>query len=240
MSDLHGEYNLYLKMLEKIKFSEEDLLYILGDVIDRGDSGMKILKDMMLRPNVIPIIGNHEYMALSCISWLQREITEESIKRIDENILRGLSEWMNVGGSVSMSEFRKLSMEEKEDIKEYLSDFDLYNTVKVNGKTFILVHAGLDNFSEDREIYDYKLSEMIFNKPDYERVYFKDKYLVTGHTPTRIIHAEQMGISLEEMDQREYDDTIFIKNNHIAIDCAASYGGNLGCICLDTMEEFYV
>lgn len=30
------------------------------------------------------------------------------------------------------------------------------------------------------------------------------------------------------------------KNNHIAIDCGASFGGKLGCICLDTLEEYYV
>ena len=33
---------------------------------------------------------------------------------------------------------------------------------------------------------------------------------------------------------------IYKKNNHIAIDCGAVYGNRLGCICLDTMEEFYV
>lgn len=27
---------------------------------------------------------------------------------------------------------------------------------------------------------------------------------------------------------------------HISIDCGCAYGGRLGCICLDTMEEFYV
>ena len=26
----------------------------------------------------------------------------------------------------------------------------------------------------------------------------------------------------------------------VAIDCGAVYGGRLGCICLDTMEEYYV
>lgn len=30
MSDLHGEYQKYLAMLEKIKFSQEDTLYLLG------------------------------------------------------------------------------------------------------------------------------------------------------------------------------------------------------------------
>ena len=36
MSDLHGEYEKYLEMLKKIKFTDDDVLYVLGDVVDRG------------------------------------------------------------------------------------------------------------------------------------------------------------------------------------------------------------
>ena len=36
MSDIHGMGALLEKMLEKLSFSEEDVLYILGDMID-GD-----------------------------------------------------------------------------------------------------------------------------------------------------------------------------------------------------------
>ena len=59
MSDLHGCYDKYMQMLEKIKFSSNDTLYILGDIIDREDNGIKILLDIMKRSNVIPLLGNH-------------------------------------------------------------------------------------------------------------------------------------------------------------------------------------
>ena len=39
MSDIHGEVNRFHAMLEKIRFSADDTLYILGDVIDRGADG---------------------------------------------------------------------------------------------------------------------------------------------------------------------------------------------------------
>ena len=51
MSDIHGRYDKYADMLELIHFSEEDELYILGDVIDRGPDGIKILMDIMERSN---------------------------------------------------------------------------------------------------------------------------------------------------------------------------------------------
>ena len=42
LSDLHGHYNIFIKMLEKINFSDDDVLYILGDCCDRGPDSLKI------------------------------------------------------------------------------------------------------------------------------------------------------------------------------------------------------
>ena len=49
MSDIHGNYEGYQKLLEKIHFSDLDVLYVLGDVVDRGKASMKVLQDMMMR-----------------------------------------------------------------------------------------------------------------------------------------------------------------------------------------------
>ena len=58
ISDVHGNYEGYMKILEMINFSEEDTLYVNGDVIDRGNGGIKILQHMMMQPNIYPILGN--------------------------------------------------------------------------------------------------------------------------------------------------------------------------------------
>ncbi|MBR2043339.1 MAG: metallophosphoesterase [Clostridia bacterium] len=44
MSDLHGCYYKYIKMIEKINFSNNYALYILGDIVDRGPDGIEPLK----------------------------------------------------------------------------------------------------------------------------------------------------------------------------------------------------
>lgn len=67
MSDLHGEKYRYDAMLEMIQFSGEDTLYILGDVVDRGPNGIDILRDIMQRPNVHLILGNHEDLLLGTL-----------------------------------------------------------------------------------------------------------------------------------------------------------------------------
>ena len=67
-SDIHGCYDRYEKMLEKIGFSDEDMLYVLGDVLDYGPQPLAVLQDMSMRANVIPILGNHEFAAYEIIN----------------------------------------------------------------------------------------------------------------------------------------------------------------------------
>lgn len=50
--------------------------------------------------------------------------------------------------------FRK-SPEQVEELLEYLRDMPLYDSVEVNGVTYLLVHAGLGNFSTNRKLASY-------------------------------------------------------------------------------------
>ena len=228
MSDLHGCYDKYIKMLEKIKFKKEDTLYILGDAIDRGDDGIKILLDMMRKPNVIPMLGNHESMAYEVLRKFNVEVTEYNFDtQIDAAAMGMFEEWVYNGGLTTCREFTKLGRSRREDILDYFEEMLLYEEIEVAGKSFVLVHGGLLGFDENKDLSEYTVYDIIWDRCDYEKVYYPDKYLITGHTPT---------VKIDE----KYEGRIYKKNNHIAIDCGAVFLGTLGCICLDTMEEFYV
>ena len=77
VSDIHGEYDKFMRLLEKIHFSDSDVLYVLGDVFDRGPHPIQVLFEMMKHPNIIPIVGNHELMGITVLKFLMKEITEE-------------------------------------------------------------------------------------------------------------------------------------------------------------------
>ena len=62
--------------MSAIALRPDDALYVLGDVIDRGPDGCQILLDMLGRPNVLPILGNHEFIAAVCLPWLMEEVTD--------------------------------------------------------------------------------------------------------------------------------------------------------------------
>ena len=43
ISDMHGKFKEFKEMLELIEFSPSDTLYILGDVVDRGEESIPML-----------------------------------------------------------------------------------------------------------------------------------------------------------------------------------------------------
>lgn len=72
----------------------------------------------------------------------------------------------------------------------------------------------------------YDLQDILFGRPGPDAVYYPDKFLVFGHMPTRLLGS---------------GDKIFRRGMMIDIDCGCVFqGGRLGCLCLDTLEEFYV
>lgn len=87
ISDIHGEYGKFMELLDMIHFSDEDILYVLGDVVDRGKNPVKTLLKMMEMPNVIPIAGNHEQMMLECMSVLIKEV---KMRILSKNLQKSL------------------------------------------------------------------------------------------------------------------------------------------------------
>lgn len=228
ISDIHGEYEKFISMLELIDLSDSDTLYIIGDVLDRGAHPIKTLLKIMEMPNAVFIIGNHELMALECLGQLMREITDDSIADMDETFFENYMTWQFNGCTSTVSEFRALSKELQAEVIEYLKDALAYERVSAGGREFLLVHAGLAGFSPEKKLEEYALDELVWTRTDYSRPYFDHIITVTGHTPTLYI------------DECEDKGHIYSINNHIDIDCGAHSGGHLGCLCLDTIEEFYV
>lgn len=231
ISDIHGQYEKYRAILAEIEFKSTDTLYVLGDVIDRGPDGCKILLDMMGHPNIFPLLGNHEFTAAMCLPWLMEEVTDQSLASLDNTRIAALSEWINNGSSPTLRELKQLKQREREDILEYLREMELYTEVTVGGRDFVLVHAGLDRFSPQKLLENYELQDFLFCRPDLNTAFYEDRYLVYGHTPTRLL-LRQAGEPPE--------DRIIHRGRQIALDCGAAFGGRLGCLCLDTLEEFYV
>ncbi len=82
IGDLHGRYDLFVSLLNKISFCpEKDKLYILGDIIDGSYGGIQILKYIMgHQDSVFLIQGNHEQFFLRMESLYDLAMSTEEIK----------------------------------------------------------------------------------------------------------------------------------------------------------------
>lgn len=226
ISDLHGYRIEKLKeLLEKANFNENDYLYILGDVIDRnGDGGIGVLQWLIKQPNAELIMGNHEAMLLAC-DFIFENVTDAFLEDFDEKKNRLLINYLFNGGGVTLRNLAKLDINARYDIVNYLHKRPLYKEVNVNGEKYILVHAGLDNFSPDKKINDYSANELLWAEPELNDEYYDYIHTVFGHTPTYLF-GEQ------------YNGKIVETRTWTCIDCGAASGNEPVLFRLDDKKEF--
>ena len=190
-------------------------------MIDKGRDPVKVIKDMSMRANVFPILGDSEYTALRIFKNKKRK------GRGDADITREIDKWIKNGGGVTAAQFASLPEDEREVLTEYLEELPLYEELTVNGSDFILVHAGFSNFKTSRPLDDYSPEELIFEKADINTRYFTKATLISGHK------------RIEDEDGNEQTKAIRI-NGHLAINCGESEDDPLCAVCLDDGREFYV
>lgn len=208
-SDIHGQFEMYHKMLAEIRFSDEDHLYILGDMIDRGPDGVKILLDASARPNVTCLIGNHEYMMWN---YLRYSVFSQGGIWLDPNN----------GGKQTLSAFRDLPPEEKRRIQSFIADLYLQIEITVADTRFLLSHSSfLPGFGtvkwRENVINKKQVSYVVWNSPwrYYEYTapeeYGSDgRYHIIGHVPVPMIdrgywperHMPQMPCFFHDKDNR--------------------------------------
>ena len=158
VSDLHGHMDVFEKGLEHIGFSDDDMLYVIGDAIDRGPDGIRILKTVMESHNMHFLLGNHELMMLEVVS------SDGSVtQNIDEFQSREALNWLfNNGGDRTYHKYRLLKKIERKKLLKWLNSRPLSTKVEINGTTYILTHSAFDKDNID----------VPYKEMNYEKAYY--------------------------------------------------------------------
>lgn len=235
VSDLHGSLKIFKALLERIQFSDEDHLYIIGDICDRGPDSLAIYMLIRNYINITLIKGNHELMA--------QEALKKAIFYNDFDYPSNeFHQWEVNGGNTTIENIRnylkKNCLNHLEytivrnaflnSMYNYFLNLPKYVELNVNNQDYILVHAGIDpqniNIAEqDEEILLWVREYFQLSPCDLNKVY------IFGHTPTCFLN--------DDHSFKVWHDPIY--HNKLGIDGGLAMGGpgQLNCVCLNTMEE---
>ena len=222
ISDVHGEYELFKCLLEKIGFSENDEMYICGDIIEKGRESVKLARYISTFSNMHCIIGNHE---LSFLKYY-RTVMENSPRDFDA-VLRVLQMFFPEGEDALDWEL----VDWLDALPSYIEEND-----------FICVHAGLKIDKEGNILPLSSLSdeELTCDRrfKDEDMVHSSPKCVFFGHTPTYYVCGENKILTYKRDGGREVKGIEDLYKIHL--DTGAFKTGVLGCFCADTLESIYV
>ena len=213
MSDIHGMSGLLKKMLDVIQPDAEDMVYILGDMIDRGPDPAGVLDLAMDCPNITALRGNHED---GFVEWYEAPDRDR------------YPYYYNTYDVLCADERSRKKIPEYVD---FMKKLPLYAKVKTGGECWLLAHASTEEIlhiwkRKERLIWDTSMIDRQRGIPGY--------LSVVGHVPTFLIRGtrNEPATIWRSPDGRLID-----------VDCGAVFteaGGRLGCFCLETEEEYYM
>ena len=180
---------------------------------------MDLIADLSVRLNVYPIAGEHDFLAAKMLSGFDKML--KSGASPEPEYVAEMTGWVSDGGQPTLSGFRALDEEQREGVLDYLGDMALFEEVEINGRSYLLVHAGIADYSDDRDLEDYCPEDFFAEPLDPEYPLIDGITVIVGHTPTAA-------------------GKITRGQGSIFMDCGVANGGKLGCLCLETGEETYV
>lgn len=260
ISDIHGAYHRLMNVLNQAYFDPAiDSLYVLGDLTDRLPNSGKVLEWAYSAPASIHFLaGNHEDMMLT---FFRQQDAELKIYKGSLMLQEEMSEedflwqfaydslWCGWNGGIGTWEYlMSLPREHREDILKWIETWPLYYDIEVQGRRFVLVHAGFAmngiRMGDDR--YPDGLSKWV-NIQDFPEQhsqsllwirdgwFFNDSELpcdvVFGHTPTPYLYEKLNDIN--EWYEIDGEEKIPIEKGKEIL----HFGRGLKKHCIDTGRE---
>ncbi len=220
IGDIHNDDRRLSRMLEKIGFSGEDHLFLLGDLFDRTsyepDPAGIYFRVLKLGNRCTVVRGNHD-------TWLAEYITRYF--NTPEKKRNRLAPYPYNSFAILSERFTEVDMLA---LAKKIMEWSLQVCIEINGVKYLLAHAC--TAMPDRKMQDdyYLMGSFFMGNESYETFlcHGREGYIsVCGHTNI-------MG------DGRIWKNKL---RNVYMCDCGCGFqDGRLGCLCLETREEIYV
>lgn len=138
-SDAHGHVRALDRALELAQIGSDDVLYVLGDMVDRGPDSMGVVNLVRSLPNAVVLAGNHEMLMIA------------GMRTADPREKAG---WQLNGGFATSDQLDRLPSQQVDDMLEWVESLPTFAVVSApewrasmlagEERVFILTHAGID------------------------------------------------------------------------------------------------
>lgn len=176
VADIHGCSEQFQQLLRQMGFQRSDMLYILGDMIDRGPDSKAVVEGIMNLAadgyKVFPVMGNHEKLLLDCI---------------ETGLEYDMYRWTCNGGLMTLQSYGvDAASEIPENHVFFLQNLPLYRITD----SHVFVHAGINPCSDP---FSAAVKEdLLWRRTRCESTEnIGGRTLVTGHTPKTLIEIEK-------------------------------------------------
>ena len=169
ISDIHGDNEKFRALLKLIDFKKKDILFLLGDYIDRGNQSKEVLDTIFLLLeagfDIRCVRGNHEQMLLDAKDSVSSEIV-----------------WLKNGGNSTLTSFSTSQLDRiPERYITFLKNLPYY----LSYENYLLVHAGIDMTISD-PLSDKNSLLWLRNWQDvYRDNWLNGRVVIHGHTPMK-------------------------------------------------------
>lgn len=253
ISDIHGHYSSFMRLLGKLNLTPEDKVYILGDVIDRAPSTHEqvsmiqwCLTNITEDGQFQMVIGNHEYDVLESMSDTDNynyDVNDFRMYHIRPTKYKGITNIESVDNNYRFYERMRNARYNLTSFVDFIKTLPLFKILFVNNEIYVLTHSwiigekALDTIEDIvKDIANGNNPEINIHKSLWDRyrslTYTStDLTVIHGHTPTldRKYTTGNGGIN-------KWCGNINIDAGmYWGIEC----GGNLAAYCIETGKPIF-
>lgn len=235
-SDIHGHGALLENLLDQAGFSDDDMLFILGDLIEKGPDNLASLRYVMelaKKRNVEVIMGNVDLLRMQMVESLSKDTCEKfyeyccmAHRRWGSSIFEDMADELGVEiDSPSKALSLKASL-----LENFQKEWDFLRSLPdiLETRNYIFVHGGLP--TEDLESLKGRDRREVLKLDNFMGAGLCfEKYIVAGHWPVNVYNDRIL----------QHNPIINRRQRIISIDggCGLSRGGQLNLVIIPGIQE---
>lgn len=184
VSDIHGNLPFFLALMEKVRLTPDDILILLGDMLEKGRDNLPMLRYMMelcRTHTVYPLCGNCDGLVLRFFETdeLDKRFFASYLPRHPESTLRQLA---REGGFDQCDDLPRLRADLCRAFPEERAWLKTMSTI-LETEHLVFVHGGVPSLEGMEELNRWKCMK---NDNFLSQGHSFDKWVIVGHWPVTL------------------------------------------------------